>query len=410
MANVNVLLGENGSGKSTLLGALALGVLAPVLVEQSGFVPIDLINKRARHSRAALSATLGLHQQDFRQGPGLGQARGPFQVELIIDRRHAHERCVLPRRKSRSLPKELSLQYFDDRSAAFFVVGYAATRRVEPRKSSDRPFRSDQRVLRYQRVASLIEDEVTLTPLETWLPKLKFENPTRFKQVVALMNSLLPAEVEFASQLDENRWPNQYLYLVRAIEIPFGALSDGYRGYVGWITDLLYHVCMGCPAGAKLVDNRGLVLVDEIDRHLHPEWQRSVVSTVSAALPNLQFVFTTHSPIVAGSVASANLCVLEVDKNGEATIAPAAESVYGLASDQVLTSSLFKLRTTRAPQAVDRIEELRKLARQGDAKASWEMMRIMAIGLDPHTPSDHTRKPSRKSATRGRSRLALTRT
>ena len=56
--------------------------------------------------------------------------------------------------------------------------------------------------------------------------------------------------------------------------------------------------------------------VDEVDLHLHPAWQRQVVPTISRALPNLQFVLSTHSPIVAGTLSPKNIFVLEMDDSG----------------------------------------------------------------------------------------------
>ena len=77
----------------------------------------------------------------------------------------------------------------------------------------------------------------------------------------------------------------------------------GYRAYIGWIADLLYHICMGAPSGRKLIDNRGIVLVDEIDLHLHPRWQVSLIPKLKQVFPKLQFVATTHSPMVLPGLA-----------------------------------------------------------------------------------------------------------
>jgi hypothetical protein len=64
----------------------------------------------------------------------------------------------------------------------------------------------------------------------------------------------------------------------------------------------------------------GIVLVDEIDLHLHPQWQRLVVPTVSKTFPNLQCVFSTHSPIVAGTLSSRNIRVLETSDDGSTEV------------------------------------------------------------------------------------------
>ena len=75
---------------------------------------------------------------------------------------------------------------------------------------------------------------------------------------------------------------------------------------------------MGAQRGGKLREVSGVALVDEIDLHLHPEWQRVVLPKLAKALPSMQFIVTTHSPLVVASLASANLFVLasEADAKG----------------------------------------------------------------------------------------------
>ena len=80
------------------------------------------------------------------------------------------------------------------------------------------------------------------------------------------------------------------------MDIEFPNLSDGYRAFIGWVADMLFHVYYGCPPGKKLADLCGIVMVDEIDLHLHPRWQMKVISTVARAFPRMQFIFTSHSP------------------------------------------------------------------------------------------------------------------
>ena len=185
---------------------------------------------------------------------------------------------------------------FDSEADGFFIVGYSSARRVEDIQSIDLSLRRKGRHVRYLRIAGLFEEHVALTPLGAWLPGLKKGNPGRFEQIKHLMDDLLPKGTRFTG----NEAHNEYLFEHNGLEVPFTALSDGYRSYIGWIADLLYHVLSGVPSGTKLRDLQGVVLVDEIDLHLHPSWQRVVVPQLASALPHLQFVFTTHSPIIAG--------------------------------------------------------------------------------------------------------------
>jgi predicted ATPase len=374
LPNVNLLLGNNGAGKTTVLRAVALAILSPV-IQSAGFRPYRLVRrapgKRAKFAEAR--AEVELHAQDLGgKGGGKGEATVVEDVATRIEVIRDDERVA-----GATDPTGHWESMFAERSPAFLLVGYGASRRVESASRFDESVRARSRLLRYERVAGLFEEGVTLTPLGAWLPRMRSENPGRHKQVVDLINELLPDECRFSAETERD----DFLFELRGVPVPFAALSDGYRAYIGWITDLLYHVTMGAPSGAKLVENRGVVLVDEIDLHLHPEWQRTVVPRLSAALPNLQFVLTTHSPIVAGTLSSRSIFVMEVDENGASTVVQYEENVHGRSAEQILLSPYFNLETTRAPEMEDELASLSKRARSGDKEASLEFMRRLREGL-----------------------------
>ena len=163
--------------------------------------------------------------------------------------------------------------------------------------------------------------------------------------------------------------------------MPFQGLSDGYRAFVGWVADLLYHVCFGCPAGKKLVDNRGIVLVDEVDLHLHPKWQMRVVETLAKSLPRMQFVLTSHSPLIAGSLERTNVIRLRLRRN-RSSVQRAKESIHGLDADQILLTNLFGLASTRARPKDRQLDDLARRARNGDTTAARQLIEAMATGLE----------------------------
>jgi predicted ATP-binding protein involved in virulence len=212
--------------------------------------------------------------------------------------------------------------------------------------------------------------------LRSWLPKIR-KGTARFKEVIALIQALLPNGIEFEGKQEKD----DYVFTHHGITVAFLALSDGYRAYVGWITDLISNLVTVCPKETKLQDLTGVVLVDEIDLHVHPTWQREIVSQIARALPKLQFVFTTHSPIVAGSVRSENLFVVaETAKGDSSSISRPNAEVYGLSADQVLTSDVFGLASTRAPAFVEHLEQLEAKATTGDTGAAMALMSGLARG------------------------------
>jgi hypothetical protein len=107
----------------------------------------------------------------------------------------------------------------------------------------------------------------------------------------------------------------------------------------------------------------GIVIVDEIDLFLHPEWQRRVIEQVATTFPHLQFCFSSHSPLVAGTLEPENIFVLDAHK-----IEQYREDIYGLTPNQILTSSYFGLRSTRAPRTGTLGDFARRTLREANGK------------------------------------------
>lgn len=368
LPNINLLLGDNGAGKTTVLKAIALAALAPI-IPQSGFVPYWLVRqtntKNGEEKRAEVSANLALHSQD-----GIVEANYISPMKVMIVRNGSHEALMSLPPPFHSKETPFWSQMHNDQSPSFLILGYGATRRVEYPEKLDPGARRRSRLLRYERVAGLFESQISLIPLSLWLPHKKL---SLSKQVVHLLNDLLPEGASFNGEFLEG----EYLFEVEGLKTVFSALSDGYQSYIGWIADLLYHICLTASGKTKIVDICGIVMVDEIDLHLHPEWQRSVIPRISEALPNLQFIFTTHSPIVAGSLNRENIFVIETE-DGASVVKQYDEHIYGLSSEEVLLSSYFKLSTTRAEPFVDELKELSVKAGKGDVKAALAYMEKLA--------------------------------
>ena len=87
-------------------------------------------------------------------------------------------------------------------------------------------------------------------------------------------------------------------------------LGYGYQSMLSWVIDLCKRMFDNYPLSDNPLHEGAVVLVDEIDLHLHPKWQRDIISFLSAAFPNVQFIVTTHSPLVIQSMSNVNLYVL----------------------------------------------------------------------------------------------------
>jgi AAA domain, putative AbiEii toxin, Type IV TA system/AAA domain len=375
LPNVNLLLGDNGSGKSTVLQAIAMTVLGPSF-PSANLEPMDMIRigrggDRSNDSgRAMLYAALSLDDQDRFPSKEL-------DVQFHLFRRGEVELGAF-------VEQEDYLKWwnpvFESNNAVMFAVGYGATRRVEAPERLDMAARAQSRFLRAQRLQSLFHDASSLLPLSNWLPRLQETNRERYTEVDHLLNRLLnPGRYTFTG---EQNGRGDYLFERGGLKIPFMALSDGYRAFVGWVGDMLFHACHGCPRGEKLVDLRGIVMVDEIDLHLHPRWQMKVISIIARTFPHLQFILTSHSPLVASSLEWMNIITLKFDKSNSTKGRRLPESIHGLDADQVLLSDFFGLSTTRAPEKASKLDRLTLKARGGDDDAARRLIAELAKGME----------------------------
>jgi hypothetical protein len=365
LPNVNLVLGDNGGGKSSVLRAVAIAILAPALLE-SGFVPYRLVrrsNGGPRIENSLLKVDCDLDPEDLiKSSTRIDTPSSTHSIELLarIDRRDRGSLDRLHLEKVPSSPLERLI--FDDYSHAFFVVGYGATRRTETGDFIESSARRS-RGMRYQRVAGLFEDHVTLRPLQAWL-----ERTSRKTEAIKKISEILPDQLRFDGKIDDGE--NQYLFTFEDRVTPFTALSDGHRAFIGWVGDLIGHLCDVTPPTVAIDKVSGIVLIDEIDLHLHPAWQRTVVSTLSAAFPRLQFVMTSHSPLIANALRKENIFVTATEEDGTATIKQIGENVFGRGVNQLLLSSYFGLQSTLPPELESASRTLFAEAAEGDTSAA----------------------------------------
>jgi len=145
----------------------------------------------------------------------------------------------------------------------------------------------------------------------------------RFESALKL---LYDEEVKFDVEIEPNFQPR---LRVAGQNLNFSQMPDGIRGTVGWIADFMMRQDR-VNRGKNLGDKRpGILLLDEVDAHLHPLWQRKLLPAVRKALPDVQIVVTSHSPFVISSCPGSRVHVLEVDAKGRAHNRPPVDSPIG---------------------------------------------------------------------------------
>ncbi len=137
-------------------------------------------------------------------------------------------------------------------------------------------------------------------------------------------------------------------------------LSLGYRALIAWVVDLAYRLFERYPDSPNPLAEPAIVLVDEIDLHLHPRWQRTIMAYLTERFPNTQFIVTAHSPLIVQAAADANIVLLRREGD-HVVIDNDVEAIRGWRIDQVLTSDLFGLETARPPEYDEAMAERNRI-------------------------------------------------
>jgi len=245
--------------------------------------------------------------------------------------------------------------------------GYGAARRQGETSLSDR-FGDDPSF-------SLFFEDAPLINAEEWLLRADYaasksspiqKQATRQRdQIKEILIKLLPdvTNIRFA-QLTEAREKPRI-----EVKTPYGwvsvkDLSLGYKTLIAWMVDLASRLFERYPDSSNPLTEAAVVLVDEIDLHLHPKWQRSLMGYLTDLFPNTQFIATAHSPLVVQAATDANIAVLR--REGDHVIIDNdVEAIRGWRIDQVLTSDLFGLESARPPELDDLLAERRRILSKG---------------------------------------------
>ena len=155
-------------------------------------------------------------------------------------------------------------------------------------------------------------------------------------------------------------------------ELRLEQFSDGYKIIIAMVADIASRMAEGNPGMDNPLDGSGIILIDEIDLHLHPKWQRVILDKLNKVFPNVQFIVTTHSPIVLlGAVDFAQIITLE---EGIVNVRHSDYSHYDVG--QILLSDLFGLQNLQSPSYDVEIEEQKKLLERYDILSEAEKKRL----------------------------------
>ncbi len=199
------------------------------------------------------------------------------------------------------------------------------------------------------------------------------------KTVANAIEQIIP---EYSS-LRVKRTPRPHMLINKGkIEYNLNQLSDGEKNLITLVGDIARRLAIANPYNREPLKGEGIILIDEIELHLHPSWQRLMIPQLLKIFPNCQFIITTHSPQVLSHVQPECLFLL-TNLNNNLSYSKAIES-YGKNSDRILEDLLGV--DARPSKEKKRLQELFILIEKGDIeKAKQEIKELseIIIGGDP---------------------------
>ena len=376
----NVFVGINGSGKSAILDCLAI-----MLSRLVGRI-------RSRSGTGRFYSAYDITN---------GQSQTQNEIEVIVDGEPVNWQVTKTRsgRRQRQsisnlgqvkrIAKRIQSEIESDSEASLpLAVYYPVHRavldiplRIRRRHEFDRLSAYDQALtgarndfrifFEWFRGREDLENEIRLRPR-----KRRYRD-RQLQAVRQAIEGLLPGFEDLRVQ----RSPLRMTLLKDDEELMVDQLSDGEKCLLAMIGDLARRLAIANPSLEDPLEGQAVVLIDEIDLHLHPSWQREVIGRLTSVFPNCQFVLTTHSPQVVSEVKTE--CVMSLQRSGNSVRIVRPHGAYGLDSNRILEDVMA---VSDRPQPIK--TALRRLFRaieDGNIEAATARLEKLRgkIGADP---------------------------
>lgn len=315
--DVTLIAGVNGVGKSTILHFIAV-----------------LLSKSNRRLNLTYKRPLKFDKDALFIGAMIASAKLIFDIagrkliaELNVNQTRSRFEKFDLIGSSDNLTRQnmLSVLYTPNRRLSGRPRALPETRPLEPSIAFD---------------SALHDCEVELRDFMYWFraqEKLGTDNDERRLKILNTLRSVVSELIPEFTNLRIQESPRLGFFVEKSGK-PFylHQLSDGERGLLALVFDLTRRLAIANPESDNpIAEGVALVLIDEIELHLHPKWQRRVIRKLQDIFKNCQFVITTHSPQVIGQVKAEKLRLLSYDESGKVALCPVSQA-FGMDSSWVL--------------------------------------------------------------------------
>lgn len=315
----NLIIGDNGSGKTALLQALTVAM-------SSFFLGIRNVYSKGINKNDVRIETFE-YSEEFQLPVEV------FSIGNINNNTLSWKRSLNGLGKSRTINREakqiqdyarhLQKAISSGENVNLPLLAYYATGRLfdeakDMKSESKAEEPKIQIASRFRAYDKCLESKSTYKQFHKWFKAKELSRIQKRTEDIALnlvqeaVINNIPNCKNFYFEFDPDKPQGLKVELTDGRILPFTYLSDGTRNFFALISDIAYKAVTLNPhlRERALVETEGIVLIDELDLHLHPEWQRRIVEALKKTFPKIQFICTTHSPFIIQATEENELLII----------------------------------------------------------------------------------------------------
>lgn len=349
----NILVGINGAGKSTILDALAVA-LGGYLTGFDGIRSNSILPEDAHYKMFCVGSRIEPQEQFPVEIYAEGTVKKKNAVinssEAIIswqrelngkDRRTTYGNVKFIVDYARTLQNSVRS---GDVTCILPLVAYYGTGRLWLQKRNRTKYKKGEKLNRQMGYMDCIAAESNEKQMMQWFEEMTYiqlQEGTAIAELEAVKSALSKCylnvdnsatDVKFAYDVRSHELEIYIYHHNEAEKFPVRMLSDGEKGIISLVADIAYRMALLNPNLLdKVLETPGVVLIDEIDLHLHPSWQKKIMNSLMDIFPNVQFIVTTHSPSIILNVPRENIWILNENK-----IYQPQDMTYGRTVEEIL--------------------------------------------------------------------------
>ena len=359
-----VIIGVNGSGKTSVLDAV--GILLGIEFEFNGLLGDKQIIslQKSDISKSGDNVNLKIYYQN---------ENNIIETQSLTEVDFSFFKGVINTKFSDDLGSKLSKIIFLNENKSLPVILYQRTNRsisgqIIKSYSVDITINKKERLKAYK---NIFKEGIELAEIIGWyIQQINIQNALKIEKKdmdyeISSLKNLTEGVNKFLNILNSNKLSSfgiqrstyekgQVLTIQKNDKyLEFNQLSAGERMLIGLALDIGYRMTVANPHSDNALLSPGIVLIDELELHLHPKWQSTVLNALHKTFPNIQFIVTTHSPLVINHVHSDQLVLISDDKivQGEAV-----QEVYGKDANSIIENIMGAPKRPKDVEAM--IEEI----------------------------------------------------